>query len=50
MVSSYLMGGLICAYAVIALVAAYEGNYPRVLYWVSAASITTSVLWMGVRP
>ena len=44
--SSALMLGLIAAYGVIAIVAACEQNWPRVLYWVSAGLITTSVLWM----
>lgn len=43
--SSLLMLGLIAEYVVIAMVAAYEQNWPRVLYWVAAGLITSSVLW-----
>ena len=48
MISSYLMVCLVVAYVVIAGVAVYEQNYARVLYWISAAGITTAVLW-GTR-
>ncbi len=41
-----LMQALIVAYVVIACVFAFEGNWPKVLYWLSAGSITLSVLWM----
>ena len=41
-----LMQGLIVAYVVIAVVFAFEGNWPKVLYWISAGLITTSVLLM----
>lgn len=37
------LGGI---YLVIASVAGYERNWPVVLYWLSAASILLSVLWM----
>ena len=43
--SSFLMFGLIAEYLVIAIVAACEQNWPRVLYWVAAGLITSSVLW-----
>ena len=46
--SSWLMLGLIAAYLVTAVVAACEQNWPRVLYWVAAGLITSSVLW-GMR-
>lgn len=38
---------LIAAYILIACTFAYEGNWPKVGYWVSAAGITLSVLCMG---
>ena len=41
-----LMQGLVVFYVVIAVVFAFEGNWPKVLYWISAGLITTSVLWM----
>ena len=47
MLSSYLMLGLIVAYLVIAGVSAWEGNMARTLYWISASTLTISVLWMG---
>jgi hypothetical protein len=46
--SSWMMTGLIIVYISIALMAAYEWNWPRMLYWISAGCITISVLWMGV--
>lgn len=42
-----LMQGLLVAYFVIACTFAYEANWPKMLYWVSAFGITFSVLWMG---
>ena len=42
----WLMVALIGAYLSIAAVFAWEGNWPRVLYWFAAAQITGSVLWM----
>lgn len=45
MTSTAMMMGLIAVYGVIAIVAMTEGNWPRVLYWMSAAGITTAVLW-----
>lgn len=44
--STRLMQWLLLAYAVIAVAAAWERNWPRCLYWVSAAGITASVIWM----
>ena len=41
-----LMQGLIVAYVVIAVVSAWEGNWPRCTYWIGAAIITGSVLCM----
>ena len=46
--STLLMKILVCEYVGIALVCLAEGNYPRLLYWASAAGITTAVLW-GTR-
>ena len=37
------LGGI---YLLIAAAAGYERNWPVVLYWLSAASILLSVLWM----
>jgi len=44
-ISGVMMKGLILFYLVTAIVSAYEGNYPRALYWLSAGGITTGVLW-----
>ena len=43
--STMMMQGLIVFYILTALVSIYEGNWPRSLYWVGAATITTAVLW-----
>lgn len=48
--STALMTSLLVVYVVIAGVSAWEGNYPRCTYWVGAAIITASVLWMGGQP
>ena len=45
MTSTTRMMGLVAFYCLTALVAGWEGNYARVLYWISAAGITTAVLW-----
>lgn len=42
----YLMQALIGAYLMIAIVSGFEGNWPRVLYWISASLLTISVLYM----
>lgn len=44
MTSTRLMQGLVIAYALIALSAAWELNWWRVLYWCSAAGITIAVI------
>ncbi|MDE2022301.1 MAG: hypothetical protein KGI71_05330 [Patescibacteria group bacterium] len=44
--SDRLMLLLMLAYVGIAAVAAWEQNWPRVLYWLAATAITGSVLWM----
>lgn len=41
-----LSQGLIVAYVVLAMVYGAEGQWWRVLYWLSAAGITTAVLGM----
>lgn len=41
-----LMIGLACFYVLLALVFAYEHNWPKALYWLSALGITSAVLWM----
>ena len=48
MLSTAMMIGLVGFYLVVAGVSVVEGNWPRVLYWVSAAGITIAVLW-GTR-
>lgn len=48
MSSTGLMMFLVVVYVVTACVSGYEGNWPRVLYWISAAGITTAVIW-GTR-
>ena len=40
---------LIGLYLVLACVFAYEGKWPFVLYWGSAAGISTAVLWIGMK-
>lgn len=45
MTSTILMRGLLVAYLVIMTTCLFEKNWPRALYWLSAAMITTSVLW-----
>lgn len=46
--STGMMQGLVAFYVMVAVVSAYEGNWPRCTYWIGAAIITTSVLW-GMR-
>ena len=41
-----LMLILIGAYGVLAVVYAWEMNWPKVLYWIGALCITSAVLWM----
>lgn len=48
MTSQIMMMGLVVFYLLVAGVSAMETNWPRVLYWISAAGITTAVLW-GTR-
>ena len=50
MTSTSMMGFLVVFYLVTALVSGMEANWPRVLYWISAAGITTAVLIMGGKP
>jgi len=47
MISSGMMIALCVAYLVIATTAAWERNWPRVLYFVCAAGISLAVLWMS---
>jgi hypothetical protein len=44
-----LMGCLFLAAVVIAISSALEKRWPLCLYWVGAAIVTGSVLWMGAR-
>ena len=41
-----LMKGLLLFYLILAGVFLYEGNWPKALYWWSAATITMAILWM----
>jgi hypothetical protein len=41
-----LMRGLLVFYLILAAVFAYELNWAKSLYWVSAGLLTLSVLWM----
>lgn len=45
MTSTGMMVFLVVFYLATAGVAGTEGNWPRVLYWISAAGITSAVLW-----
>lgn len=45
MTSTNMMLGLIGFYLLTSIVSGVEGNWPRVLYWLSAAGITTAVIW-----
>lgn len=45
MTSGGMMIFLIGFYVLTSLVSGVEGNWPRVLYWLSAAGITSAVLW-----
>lgn len=45
MTSTGMMGFLIVFYVATAIVSGMEANWPRVLYWISAAGITTAVVW-----
>jgi len=47
MISSALIWLLIVQYVIIALASVAERNWPRCLYFVSAAFISLSVLWMS---
>ena len=46
MTGDLLMRGLLVVYVLIACTFAYEGNWPKCTYWIGAAVITASVLWM----
>lgn len=45
MASTIMMRCLIVFYITIMITCLIEKNYPKALYWLSAAMITTSVLW-----
>jgi hypothetical protein len=45
MTSTMMMIGLVAFYVLTAGVSGWENNWPRVLYWLSAAGITVAVLW-----
>ena len=42
-----LIAVLVAQYLVIAVVAAVDRNWPRVLYFICAAGISVAVLWMS---
>lgn len=46
MLSTSMMLVLIAFYLIVSAVSAFEANWPRACYWVGAAIITSSVLWM----
>lgn len=46
MVGDRLAIGLGAFYLVLTAVYAYELNWPKALYWLSAFGITSAVLWM----
>lgn len=48
MFSTAIMKCLLVVYFVICVACLFEKNWPKALYWFSAAMITTSVLW-GMR-
>lgn len=50
MMSTRLMLALIVAYLVIAGAAAWERDWPRVLYYLGAVLISAAVIWMGHVP
>ena len=41
-----MMKFLVCCYIFTALLFALERNWPKVMYWIGAAIITSSVIWM----
>lgn len=41
-----LMQILVCVYVVVAVIFGYEGDWPKAAYWVGAAIITSSVVFM----
>lgn len=45
MTSDMLMKVLFVVYIGICVVCCFEHNYPRALYWISAAFLTFSILW-----
>ena len=44
--SGWMIWALIAQYVVIALASAWERNWPRCMYFISAGFISLSVLWM----
>ena len=48
MTSTTVMWILIGFYVIIAALAAWERNWPRVLYYLAAGLISLAVLWMPV--
>jgi len=48
MLSNLLIKLLLVEYLVIAVVCIFEGNWPRVTYWISASGLQIAILW-GMR-
>ncbi len=46
MTGNTLMQALVVVYVVVAVVFGLEQNWAKCTYWIGAAIITTSVLWM----
>lgn len=45
MTSDNIMKLLFIIYIFVSIVCVFEKNYPRALYWISAAFLTFSILW-----
>jgi hypothetical protein len=48
LLSTKLIAFLMAEYIVIMAVCAYEGNWPRTLYWLGATALQASIIW-GMR-
>jgi hypothetical protein len=46
MTGNLLMQCLVVVYVIVAVVFAYENNWPKMAYWIGAGIITSSVLVM----
>jgi hypothetical protein len=45
MISTWLMKALLVEYMIIAIACAFEHDWAKCLYWVSACGITIAILW-----